>query len=432
MRIAVINWSRRQVGGVETYLSQIISGLHRVGHEVAFWCEIDQPVGRERIPLPDGTPAWCVAELGAQGALSALRDWQPDIIYSHGLRDPELEAQIVVISPAVFFAHSYYGTCISGAKTFKFPIVTPCDRRFGWQCLLHYYPHRCGGRSPFTMLREYRRQSRRLSVLSQYKSIVTNSQHIREEYLKHGFPSKCIHLPTNAVYDSSDVRENSPHLSLLPILDSQLNRKDEKNEPATPWRLLFVGRMDLLKGGRIFLDALPQVTASLRHPLRVTFAGDGPDRRDWERRARKLKSAFIEVRFVGWKDTGKLESVYDDADLLVVPSLWPEPFGKVGPEAGLRGLPAVAFGVGGIPDWLIDGVNGYLVPGQSPAAAGLAEAIVKCLRSPADHARLRCGAVNVAAQFHLTGHRTELINLFEKVIAAENCQERNVFANALG
>src|SRR2546423_8225430 len=39
------------------------------------------------------------------------------------------------VAPAVFFAHAYYGTCISGAKTFKRPTVTPCDRRFGPKCL---------------------------------------------------------------------------------------------------------------------------------------------------------------------------------------------------------------------------------------------------------------------------------------------------------
>jgi glycosyltransferase involved in cell wall biosynthesis len=434
MRIAVINWSRRQVGGVETYLNQIISGLHRVGHDMAFWSEIDEPVSRERIFLPDGSPAWCVAELGTHGALSALRNWQPDIIYSHGLLDPELEARTVAICPAVFFAHSYYGTCISGAKTFKFPVVTPCDRRFGWQCLLHYYPHRCGGQNPVTMLREYERQSQRLNILRRYKAILANSQHIHDEYLKHGFPSECVHIPTDAVYDSRETLKVLQCGSLLPTLGPQTTPSCSMGEQETrPWRLLFVGRMDLLKGGRIFLDALPQVSVSLRQPLSVTFAGDGPRRRAWERKAAVIsrRAEFLDIEFVGWKNTTQLESVYADADLLVMPSLWPEPFGKIGPEAGLKGIPAVAFSVGGISDWLVDGVNGYLAPGNPPSAPGLAEAIFKCLRNRDNYARLRRGAVDVATQFSLSVHRTKLISVFERVMTAGRSEQPNVFANGL-
>src|SRR5256885_5474959 len=51
------------------------------------------------------------------------------------LMEPELEAEMLKVAPAVFFAHAYYGTCISGSKTFKFPNPMPCHRRFGWQCM---------------------------------------------------------------------------------------------------------------------------------------------------------------------------------------------------------------------------------------------------------------------------------------------------------
>src|SRR5438132_30986 len=63
-------------------------------------------------------------------------DLHPDLIYAHGLLDPELEARTLAIAPGVFCAHAYYGTCISGGKTFKFPVVTPCNRPFGWHCLI--------------------------------------------------------------------------------------------------------------------------------------------------------------------------------------------------------------------------------------------------------------------------------------------------------
>ena len=53
------------------------------------------------------------------------------------------------------------------------------------------------------------------------------------------------------------------------------------------------------------------------------------------------------------------------SDLLVVPSVWPEPFGSVGPAAAQHGIPAAAFAVGGIPQWLHEGVNGHLADGNT-------------------------------------------------------------------
>jgi glycosyltransferase involved in cell wall biosynthesis len=50
--------------------------------------------------------------------------------------------------------------------------------------------------------------------------------------------------------------------------------------------------------------------------------------------------------------------------VVVVPSRWPEPFGMIGLEAMRHGRPVVAFGVGGISDWLHHNHTGILVPEQ--------------------------------------------------------------------
>src|SRR5258708_5050184 len=145
MRIAVVNWSSRRVGGIETYLNALIPALERAEHQVAFCCETDGPAPQNRISLAAAAPFWCVTDIGADKVLAGLRSWQPDLIYVHKIMNPELETELLKIAPAVFFAHDYQRTCISGNKTHQFPMVQPCDRRFGAACLLHYFPHRCGG-----------------------------------------------------------------------------------------------------------------------------------------------------------------------------------------------------------------------------------------------------------------------------------------------
>jgi glycosyltransferase involved in cell wall biosynthesis len=402
VRIAVVTWSRCRIAGAETYINGILPRLTRAGHELAFWHETDGPADREPIALPHGVPAWCVAELGAERALAALRGWRPDLIYAHGLLDPELEAETLTVAPAVLFAHAYYGTCISGGKAFKNPTVRPCHRRFGWPCLLHYYPRRCGGWSPVTMLREYRNQSDRLKLLRRYAAVVTASGHMRSEYLRHGLAPDRVHvLPFDVAPE-----------------DDGVHRADAPSSAPPGWRLLFLGRMELLKGGRTLLRALPRARALVGRPLRVTFAGDGPDRPDWERQAARVQAQDpgLTITFLGWVSGRQLGSLWAECDLLVLPSLWPEPFGLAGLEASAHGVPAAAFRVGGTPDWLQDGVNGHLAPGDPPTAVGLAEAISKCLRSPDAHARLRRGAAEVAQRFRRRSHLSGLLELFQKVV----------------
>jgi glycosyltransferase involved in cell wall biosynthesis len=372
--------------------------------------------------MPEGMPVWCVADLGSEQALAALRDWRPDVIYVHKLDDPDLERKVLGLAPSVFFAHDYNGTCISGTKTFKSPVVRPCERRFGWQCLMHYFPHRCGGLSPITMFKLYGLQSRRLENLRRYDAIVTHSDHMLSELIKHGLsPKSAYNFPYYVPHAKANGKLLDGSRPLTPVSSIMAAGAEDGSTPhemraTRELNLLFSGRMEYLKGGHVFLDALPEVAAALGKPLRVTFAGDGRERGRLERRAERLAKTGLEIDFIGWVERRRIETLLETCDLLVVPSLWPEPFGLVGPEAGHFGVPVAAFDVGGIHDWLFDGVNGHLASGSPPTSNGLAEAIIKSLRDPLVHARLRTGAVKVAQQFNIKNHLTALLEVFTSVI----------------
>jgi glycosyltransferase involved in cell wall biosynthesis len=168
----------------------------------------------------------------------------------------------------------------------------------------------------------------------------------------------------------------------------------------------------------------------------VTFAGDGPARPSWQASAARLarREPEIRIEFPGWIDTDRIGSLMASADLLVVPSLWPEPFGLVGLEAARHRLPVAAFAVGGIPDWLRPGINGYLAPADPPTPAGLADAIIACLEDPQAHARLRDGAGRVAAEFVFDDHIEALIRVLEDaatVSTGDGTSEQDVPRSAL-
>jgi glycosyltransferase involved in cell wall biosynthesis len=77
------------------------------------------------------------------------------------------------------------------------------------------------------------------------------------------------------------------------------------------------------------------------------------------------------VSFKGWLSSDQLAEEFANASVVVVPSLWPEPFGLVGIEALAAGRPVVASATGGIGDWLDDGISGLCVkPGDVHELAG--------------------------------------------------------------
>jgi len=273
------------------------------------------------------------------------------------------------------------------------------------------------------MVREYRRQLRRLKQLEGYRAIVTHSTYMRDEYVKHDFDPARVYCLSYYAHQRSkpaaldeEVKfsETSPASFVQPTPLTKIS----KGNGAAGYRLLFLGRMDRLKGGDVFIEALPSVRESLDRDLHVTFAGDGRMRKLWQRQALRMQEQTkgLKIHFAGWVEGSRRESLWNDCDLLVVPSIWPEPFGLVGTEAGLRGVPIAAFAVGGITDWLNEGVNGYLASGDPPIASGLAEAITRCLHDSETHARLRRGALAMAREFNVKNHLSLLLEVFETAV----------------
>lgn len=400
MRIALLNWTSRRVGGAETYLEALMPVLQDLGHAVAFFHEVDRPEARERLGFGAGITVIPAGTLGADAALARLREWQPDVLYAHGLLDPELEARMFDIAPAVFFVHNYYGTCISGNKAFAAPARQPCDKAFGAACLLHYYPRRCGGLNPMTMLRDFSKQRRRLQLLREYRLILTHSAHMQQEYERYPGLKGRVRACAYAIR-SGDTPDATPAA------------RPSSGDTGSDIRLTFVGRMDHLKGADVLLDTLPLVHAALRRPVRLDLIGAGPATARLEAHAAGLRQrhAGLRITFHGWCPQPRVRDLLASTDLLVVPSLWPEPFGLVGLEAASLGVPAAAFNVGGISEWLKDGVNGILAPADPPTAGGLAEAIARCFESEAKLAQLRSGAWAAAAALdHGEGHARLLLD----------------------
>ena len=137
-----------------------------------------------------------------------------------------------------------------------------------------------------------------------------------------------------------------------------------------------IGRISPTKGQRVFLSALLPLLP--RHSsLRLVVAGNSDfENQNEEDETRKLASRSAEGGRVHF--TGMIEGMdfYDGMDILVVPSMWEEPFGLVSVEGMARSLPVVVTKSGALQEIVEDGVTGLVVPKEEAPLRDAVEKLV--------------------------------------------------------
>jgi glycosyltransferase involved in cell wall biosynthesis len=136
-------------------------------------------------------------------------------------------------------------------------------------------------------------------------------------------------------------------------------------------------RLERRKGHAHLIDAVSRLPADIRQHVTLVFAGQGPERDDLERRIAGAGLGMT-IRLVG--NQANMWNLYNIADLVVLPSTGFEDFPIVVLEAMAAGRPVIGTRMAGIPEQVVDGETGSVVP---PAdAAALAAAIESLLHDP--------------------------------------------------
>ena len=393
MRILLANDGFGDEGGVQRYLDAVVGGLTARGHQLAI-IHRDPIAPAGRVPSMAALPQFSAAGGGVDAAIAATRAWSADVCFSHNMNVLAIDRQLAEIAPVVKFMHGYFGTCVSGLKRFGLPIVQPCNRTFGAACAALYLPRRCGQLGVPTLVAQYRWASEQRALFAAYRAIVVASGHMQREYIRNGVDPGAIH--TNPLFPTCAVAA-------------------APSDPGPEPSVVFMGRMTALKGGDVLIRAVAAASPRLPRPIRLTMIGDGPARAVWQKLAADLA---VDCTFTGWQTGPARFDALPRADLLAVPSTWPEPFGLVGLEAAAYGVPAIAFDVGGISEWLRHGVNGLLVPANPPRASVLGDALVEAFsRRPALTA-MRHRALAIAREMSLAHHLDRLEQIFVRVGSA--------------
>jgi glycosyltransferase involved in cell wall biosynthesis len=170
--------------------------------------------------------------------------------------------------------------------------------------------------------------------------------------------------------------------------------------PAGSRVLLAIARLTPQKGIDVAVRALP----SLPPDTILVVLGEGPERSALEQLADELDVA-ARVELVG--RVPDVAAWLGRAAVVVHPARW-EGFGLGVLEAMLAGLPVVASDVSSLPELVIDGETGFLVPPDDPAA--LAEAIGRALQQPTLGA---AGRARARARFSVARMADRTVALYE-------------------
>jgi len=328
-------------GGVEKYLSRLFPELNRVGHEnLILYGEKPSWFDKE-----DSLETFFIEKIASlkcndiksklKSVNQILNDQSPDIVFIHQVLNAKLIGMLTRKMPSIRFMHGHKLICPDGHKflnTFK----KPCPFPLGLMCQLRAYKYRCMPRNPIRGIYSISIAKRNRKYHRYRSHLVVASQFMKEVLIYNGF--------------SIDKISVCPYFSSEPVSE---NCNNENTEPI----VLALGRMVVAKG----MDYLVRAFNGLESRARLVIIGDGPELEKLKKLCETL-NINQRVSFQGWLNSAECKKWYMRSSLIVVPSIWPEPFGIVGIEAMSFAKPVVAFNSGGVSEWLRDGETGFLVP----------------------------------------------------------------------
>jgi glycosyltransferase involved in cell wall biosynthesis len=189
------------------------------------------------------------------------------------------------------------------------------------------------------------------SILTKGNSIIAISKHI-EESIKYSFPQvsskiKIIHRGVDLdLFNTSKINPER-----IIAQSKLLDLKD--NVPV----IIMAARPAMWKGYQVLIKALSKV----KYDFQCVFIGAGDGNEKFQNTLiKKIINSRLETKIKLIKSTMDIQAAMILGDLIIMPSLTPEPFGRIILEAQALGKIAIAFDHGGASETIIDGKTGFL------------------------------------------------------------------------
>ena len=394
-----------EIGGQERSCQEVIEGLHARGHECLLLTSMH---GTNNLPKEEGyVRRWLYLEMdmtpfrhmltfftqrkqreahNLQRFKQLVIEFRPDVVFIWGMWNlprtlPALAEKLLPGRVAYRFAE-YWPTLPSQHETYwKAPAKNP----------ITFLPKWVMGKVALAMLAKDQQQ-----IHLKFEHVMCVSAGTRQVLLDAGVPvahARIIHTGL----DFQKFTNGTP------------KRQKEADQPI---KILYAGRLSVEKGVETVVQALAELinTRGVNH-FQLSLAGSGQASYENELRE-KVSQLGLEhaVTFLGYRPSEEMPGLMQSCDILVVPSVWPEPFARVVLEGMINQMALVATPTGGTGEIVEDGHNGLLFPpGDSKA---LADRIVS-LSDPGLRLRLsEAGRKTVLEKFT----KTKMMNDIEQLL----------------
>ncbi len=219
---------------------------------------------------------------------------------------------------------------------------------------------------------------RRLILTFHGSEILNFAHHPFRRWLARRLISRATRVSTLSNYTQELLLAHFPEAAGKILLTPGALRTDFAVVPTRPAKpkdkiiVLTVGRLHPRKGQLLTLQALQTLAPEVRARLEYWIVGS-QSKANYEQNLRAAASSRpdLTVRFFGNLADEELADIYARADIFAMTSIEHghsiEGFGLVYLEASGHGLPIVAHRIGGVPETVIEGVTGLLVPPHRPA-----------------------------------------------------------------
>jgi glycosyltransferase involved in cell wall biosynthesis len=198
-----------------------------------------------------------------------------------------------------------------------------------------------------------------MTQFSEVDSFISPSRYLAETYVRAGFDIQKMHVIWNGV-------------------DIDRFARIKKTEAPGKTRFTFIGHFGAHKGIDLLVDAAKILQNSGR--ISINLVGNGELSEHLYRKSDQLGLHDI-VRFWGKLPNDCIDRVFEETDVLVLPSLWPENQPVSITEAMATRTPVIASAGGGVPELVQDGHTGFLF--EKGSAAHLAEKMSWFIQHPA-------------------------------------------------
>ena len=337
-RPVVLVAARGDIGGAERVLLHL---LERV------------PVGKAVVCAPAGSElATAVTEQG-----HAVRDLRLSKYVNHPSARSYLREYFRALRTLVAVLRKEQPSVVHGFAAFTAKVVIPASAITRVPAVIGV--HEITTSSSIGRLRSH---AQRLLAAPFAASFVAVSSYVADSLISSGYPPDRIHVVHNGITRSTPRVPSAEARAALGL-------------PSGGILFLVVARLSWWKGVHVAVDAFARYSGSESPPAQLVVVGGpaepGDEKYENSLRARALSLGVSNlVHFFGPR--GDVELFYDACDVVLVPSVRPDPFPTVVLEAGLAGRAAIVTAIGGAPEAVVDGVTGIVA---EPSAHEFASAM---------------------------------------------------------